>query len=107
MVWGDESLRSTRVGGQEGLAVALYGPWWCRGAEEALDVVRLLCSDTLHVMLCWLGPASPRWTFWSLLGGEGGWLQGLSRGPESRLAPGGRRKLVLLCHALCVIVDVN
>jgi hypothetical protein len=46
-----------------------------------LDVVRLLCSDTLRVRLCWLGPASPRWTFWSLLGGEGGRLQGLTRGP--------------------------
>jgi hypothetical protein len=25
------------------------GLWWFRGAEEALGVVRLLCSDTLHV----------------------------------------------------------
>jgi hypothetical protein len=82
--------------------VALYGPWRCRGAKEALDVIRLLCSDILCVRLCWLVPASPRWTFWSLLGGEGGRLQGLSRGPRNRPARGGSRKLVLLCHAPCV-----
>jgi hypothetical protein len=29
---------------------------------------------TLCVRLCRLRPASPRWTFWSLLGDEGGWL---------------------------------
>jgi hypothetical protein len=68
------SLWSTCAGVQEGLTVALYGPWCCYRAEEALGIVRRLCSDTLHVMLCWLGPASPRWTFWSLLGGEGGRL---------------------------------
>jgi hypothetical protein len=66
------SLWSTCAGVQEDLAVALYGPWRCHGAEEALGVVRLLCSDTLHVRLCRFGPASPRWTFWSILGGEGG-----------------------------------
>jgi hypothetical protein len=35
------------------------GSWWCYGAEEALGVVRLLCSDTLHVRLCRLRLASP------------------------------------------------
>jgi hypothetical protein len=60
-----------------------YGPCRCRGAEEALGIVRLLCSDTLHVRLCRLGLASHRWTFWSLLGGEGGRLQGLTCGPRS------------------------
>jgi hypothetical protein len=63
--------------------VVLYGPWRCRGAEEAQGVVWLLCYDTLRARLCRLGPASPRWTFWSLLGGEGGWLQGLTSGPGS------------------------
>jgi hypothetical protein len=66
------------------------GPWRCRGAEEALGVIGLLCSDTLRVRLCRLGPASPGWTFWSLLGGEGGWLQGLTHGPGSPRASGGR-----------------
>ena len=32
-------------------------PCWYRGAKEALGVVQLLCSDTLHVKLCRLGPA--------------------------------------------------
>ena len=54
--------------------MTLYGLWRCRGAEEALGAVWLLYSDTLHARLCWLGLASPEWTFWSLLGGEGGLL---------------------------------
>ena len=37
--------------------MALYRPCWYRGAKEALGVVQLLCSDTLHVRLCQLGPA--------------------------------------------------
>jgi hypothetical protein len=49
------SLRSTCAGVQEGLAAALYGPWWCRGAKEALGVAQLLCFDTLRVRWCWLG----------------------------------------------------
>jgi hypothetical protein len=73
VIWG-MCLWSTNAGVQEGLAVALCGPWWCRGAEEALGIVRLLYSDTLRVRLCQLGLASPMWAFWSLLGGEGGWL---------------------------------
>jgi hypothetical protein len=93
------SLRSTCAGGHEGFTAVLCGPWRCHGAEEALDIVPLLCSDTLQVRLCRLRPASPRWTFWSLLGGEGGRLQGLTRGPESRPTPTGRGKLVFLCHA--------
>ena len=40
----------------------------CCGAKEALGAIWLLCSDTLRVWLCRLGLASPRWTFWSLLG---------------------------------------
>jgi hypothetical protein len=63
--------------------VALSGPRQCRGAEEALGVVRLACSNTLSVRLCRLGSASSRRTFWSLLGGEGGRLEGLTRGPRS------------------------
>jgi hypothetical protein len=38
--------------------VVLYGLWRCCGAEEALGIVRLLCSDTLRVRLCRLGLAS-------------------------------------------------
>ena len=101
------SLRSTCVGVQTSLAVALCGLRRCCGAEEALGVIRLLCSDTRHVRLCRLGPASPRWTFWSLPGGEGGRLQGLTHGPGSRLAPGGRGKLVFLCHAPCVTLSME
>ena len=41
-------------------------------------------------------------TFWSLLGGEGGRLQGLTRGLGSHPALGGRGKIVFLCHAPCV-----
>jgi len=63
--------------------VALCGPWRCRGAEEDLRVVRLAYSDTLSVRLCRLGPVSPRRAFWSLLGGEGGRLEGQAHGPES------------------------
>jgi hypothetical protein len=85
--------------------VALCGPWQCHGAEEALGVIRLLYSDTLRVRLCRLGPASPRWTFWSLPGGEGGRLQELTCGPRSRLAPGGQGKLVFLCHTPCMTLS--
>ena len=88
-----------------GLAATLYGLWQCRGAKEALGIVRLLYSDTLRVRLCRLGLASPRWTFKSLLGGKGGQLQGLTCGPRSRLAPRGRRKLVFLCYALFVTLS--
>jgi hypothetical protein len=84
---------------------ALCGPWWCCGAEEALGIVWLLFSDTLHARLCQLGSASPRWTFWSLLGGEGGWLKGLMHGPRGLPAPRGRGKLVFLCHAPCVTLS--
>ena len=61
--FGEKCLWSTCAGVQEGLAAALCGLWRCLGAEEALGIVRLLCSDTLCVKLCRLGPASPRWTF--------------------------------------------
>jgi hypothetical protein len=59
------------------------GPWRCRGAEEALGIVRLLCSNTLSVMLFWLGPASTRCTFSRLHGGESIRLEGLTSGPGS------------------------
>jgi hypothetical protein len=81
VVWGSESTVYI-AGVQKGLAAMRCGPWRCRGAKEALGIVRLLYFDTLRVRLCWLGLASPRWTFWSLLGGEGGRLQGLTRGPR-------------------------
>jgi hypothetical protein len=64
--------------------------------EEALGVVRLLCSDTLSVRLCWFGPASTRCTFWRLLGGEGGRLEGLTRRPGSPRAPGASGGVCLL-----------
>jgi hypothetical protein len=41
-----------------GLVATRYGPRRCRGAKEALGVIWLLCSDTLHVRLCRLGLAS-------------------------------------------------
>ena len=50
-------------------------------SQRSLGIVRLLCSDTVHVSGCWLGLASPKWTFWSLLGCEGGWILGLTLGP--------------------------
>jgi hypothetical protein len=80
--------------------VVRHGPWWCLGAKEALGVVRLLYSDTLRVRLCRLGPAFPSWTFWSLLGGEGGWLQGLTRGPRSPKPLEAKGKLCLLVSRL-------
>jgi hypothetical protein len=80
--------------------VMCYGPWRCHGAEEALGVVRLLCSDTLRVRLCRLGPTSPRWTFWSLLGGEGGRHQGLTRGLRSLRSPRAGGKLCLLSRPM-------
>jgi hypothetical protein len=52
----------------------------CHRAEEALGIVRLLCSDTLRERLRQLGPTSPGCTFWRLLGGEGGWLNKLTCG---------------------------
>jgi hypothetical protein len=90
------SLWSTCAGVQEGLVAALCGPWRYSGAEEVLGVVRLACSDTLSVRLCWLGPAYPRRTFWSLLSGKGGQLEGLKHGPKSPRAPGGREGACLL-----------
>jgi hypothetical protein len=90
------SLWSTCAGVQEGLATALCGPWQCRGAEEALGVFWLACSDTLRVRLCQLGPASPRCTFSSLHGSKGGRLEGLTRGPRSPRAPGGQGGVCIL-----------
>jgi hypothetical protein len=47
----------------------------------------------------------PKWTFWSLLYGKGGRLQGLTCRPRSHPAPGGRGKLVFLFHAPCVTLS--
>jgi hypothetical protein len=52
------SLRSICVGVQEGLAAVLCGLWQYHGAKEALGIIWLLCSNTLRVRLCRLGPAS-------------------------------------------------
>jgi hypothetical protein len=59
---GEFSLWSTCTGVQEGLAATWCGQWCCHGAEEAPGIVQLLCSDTLSVRLCWLGPAFTRCT---------------------------------------------
>ena len=67
--------------------MASCGLWRCRGAEEALGIVRLLCSNTLNVRLCRLGPVFIRCTFWRLLGGEDSWLGGLTRELGSPGAP--------------------
>jgi hypothetical protein len=93
---GELCLWSTCAGVQEGLVAAPCGQWRCHGAEEALGVVRLLCSDTLSVRLCRLRLASPRCTFWRLLGGEGGQLEGLTRGPRSPRAPRASEGVCLL-----------
>jgi hypothetical protein len=42
---------------------------------------------------------------YSLLGGKGGRLQALTRGPGSHPAPRGREKLVFLCHATCMTLS--
>jgi hypothetical protein len=89
-------LWSTCARVQEGLAAALCRPWRCHRAEEVSGIVRLLCSDTLSVRLCRLRPASPRSAFWRILGGEGGRLEGLTCGPGSPQAPGGRVRVCLL-----------
>jgi hypothetical protein len=80
--------------------VVRHGLWQCRGTEEALGVVRLLFSDTLRhcVSGCIsLDRSPPGVTFWSLLGSEGGQLQGLMRGPRSPRAPRGRGKVLSSC----------
>jgi hypothetical protein len=101
VVWGDEPMvymRRSLGGSCSGTLWTMAVSW----SQKSLGVVQLLCSDTLHVRLCRLGPVYPRWTFWSLLGDEGGRLQGLTRRLGSSPAPGGRGKLVFLCHAPCV-----
>ena len=50
VVWG-VSLWYTCVGVQEGLAAVRRGPWLCLGAEEALGIVWLLYSNTLHMLV--------------------------------------------------------
>ena len=75
--------------------MASCGLWRCRGAEEALGIVRLLCSNTLNVRLCRLGPDFSRCAFWRLLGGEGSRLEGLTRAPGSSRAPEASRGVFL------------
>jgi hypothetical protein len=76
--------------------VVLCQPSRCRGADEALGVVRLLCSNTLRVRLlsAWTGLSQV--PFRSLLGGEGGRLQRLTLEPGSPRAPGGHGGVCLL-----------
>ena len=68
---------------QEGLATVRRGPSRCLGAKEAwasfgCSVLTLYVSDSVGLDRPPLGE-----TFWSLLGGEGGRLRGLMRGPRS------------------------
>ena len=76
------------------------GPSRCLGAEEAwasssCPVLTLCVSD--GVGLDWLPLGE---TFWSLLGGEGGRLQGLTHGPKALEAREAMGSFVFLCHAL-------
>jgi hypothetical protein len=82
--------------------MASCGPWRCRGAKEALGVIWLLCFDTLSVRLCRLRPASTRCTFWRLLGGEGGHLEGLASGSEAPEPLKPAEEFVFLRHASCM-----
>jgi hypothetical protein len=73
-----------------------HGPSRCLGAEEAWA-----SSDCSVLTLCVSGGVGldrppPGETFWSLLGGEGGRLRGLTCGARSPRALGGRGKLCLL-----------
>jgi hypothetical protein len=81
------------------------GPWRCCGAEQTLGVVRLLCSDTLSVRMCRLGPAATRYTFWRLLRGEGNRLEGLMSGPGSPRPLKPVEEFVFLRHAPCVTLS--
>jgi hypothetical protein len=92
------SLWSTCAGVQEGLAAALCILWQCGGAKEALGLIWLLCSDTLSVRLCRLGPASPRCAFWRLLSGIGGRLVELMCRPRSPQA-------LRCCGGTCLLVS--
>jgi hypothetical protein len=69
-------VRRSLGGSCSGTAWTIEVSWHRR----SLGVVWLLCSDTLRVRRCELGSASPGETFWSLLSGEGGRLQGLTCG---------------------------
>ena len=82
-----------------GLAALRHGPSRCLGAEEAwasssCPVLTLCVSD--GVGLDWLPLGE---TFWSLLGGEGGRLQGLTHGPKALEAREAMGSFVFLCHA--------
>jgi hypothetical protein len=70
-------------------------------SQKSLDIIWLLCSDTLCVRLCWLGSASPKWDLQ-----ESSWLRRRlapradmrSRKPLSPRRPLGG--FVFLCHTL-------
>jgi hypothetical protein len=81
------------------------GPWRCCGAEQTLGVVWLLCSDTLSVRMCRLGPAATRYTFWRLLRGEGNRLEGLMSGPRSPRPLKPVEEFVFLRHTPCVTLS--
>jgi hypothetical protein len=104
-VWGALSIvcmRRSPGGSRRGV----NGPWCCRGAREALGIVRLLYSDARTVRLCQLGPISTRCTFWRLLSGEGKRLARLTSGPGSPRAPEATRGVfVPLCHAPCMTLS--
>ena len=76
--FGGSSLWSTCAGVQERLAVVRHGPSRCLGAKDpwassGCSVLRLCVSK--GVGLDWPSPSE---TFWSLIGGEGGRIQGLT-----------------------------
>jgi hypothetical protein len=98
-VYGVHASESKRVLQQRsvdrGSIVEPKKPW----ASFGYSVLTLCVSG--YVSLDW----PPKWTFWSLLYGKGGQLQGLTCRPRSHLAPGGRGKLVFLFHAPCVTLS--
>jgi hypothetical protein len=104
VVWG-MCLWSTRAGVQGVLpwrsvdrcgVVESKKPWASPGCS-----VLTLCMSGYVV----LDRPPPRWTFWSLVGGERGSLQGMTHGLGSHQAPGGRGELIFLCHAPCVTLS--
>jgi hypothetical protein len=83
------------------------GLWRCCGVEEALGVIRLLCSDTLSVRLCQLGLGSTRCTLWRILGGEGSQLEGMTCGPRSLEPLKPAEEFVFLRDASCMILSTE
>ena len=73
-----------------GSVVEQKKPW----ASSGYSVLTLYVSGGVS-----LDRPPPSETFWRLLGGEGGRLQGLTCGPESPRAPVAVGSFVFLCHA--------